>query len=784
MMIRKIKTINNMAVFDRFDWDGCVRDATGQPLSFKKINILYGRNYSGKTTLSRILRTLETHQLPRRCENLQFEVILGDGSRVTQTMIDSTPTCVRVFNEDFVRENLQFLIDPDGEIAPFAILGADNAELEKAIKDLETEIGSDNEGQETGLYKQLKNDIAIKQKITTAYTSAKENLEKRLSDKAIDRKNGIKYNFDRFGDQNYTIAKLKKDIGIVMAKGYIDLTAEKKAEHEDMIKEQSKPEISLLSTPNLRIRYFLKTAAELLSREIGTSKKIIELLHDAVLNEWVKNGKALLEGNDICAFCGNPISKERWENINDHFDEESKNLEAEIDVLLSEINADKEQLLSADNIDKNAFYSRYFQTVGSFIEARSNAAKDYCSSLDSIVDQLQARKAQITIIFQLSEPPDNSEDVKRLYEGLNKTVKENNEFSSKLAKAKTASQKALRLQEVADFCSTIGYASEMEGIDTLEQERDVAIEAVKNTETLLKVKMHEMQAKQRQLSDEEEGAKQINKCLNDHFGHNSLTLEAEEITEDEKRIRFRIVRDGKPAYNLSQGECSLISFCYFIAKLDDIDTRERKPIIWIDDPVSSLDSNHTYFVYTLIASRITNRDHYAQLFVSTHNLDFLKYLSRLGKKNMNFFIEREGKLSKIKKMPEYLSRNATEFNYLFSIIYKCSKCESVTDENFDMLHGFGNNARKFLELFLYFKYPVNEGGLLPKLKQFFGSEDVPPILLDRMLNEDSHGPSPEGGFRLDIDPQTVPVAKKIIEKLREDKVQYNALLKSIGAPET
>ncbi|NHN34968.1 AAA family ATPase [Paenibacillus sp. S3N08] len=40
-------------------------------------------------------------------------------------------------------------------------------------------------------------------------------------------------------------------------------------------------------------------------------------------------------------------------------------------------------------------------------------------------------------------------------------------------------------------------------------------------------------------------------------------------------MRFEIVRNGKRAYHLSEGECSLISFCYFIAKLDDIEPKIR-----------------------------------------------------------------------------------------------------------------------------------------------------------------------------------------------------------------
>lgn len=123
-MITKIKKINNFAVFNNFNWDNSVLG------NFEKLNILYGRNYSGKTTLSRIFRALETHQLPEKYLNPQFEVVLDDGSSITQASLSSSTINVRVFNEDFIRTNLRFFVDPESEITPFALLGANNAEIE------------------------------------------------------------------------------------------------------------------------------------------------------------------------------------------------------------------------------------------------------------------------------------------------------------------------------------------------------------------------------------------------------------------------------------------------------------------------------------------------------------------------------------------------------------------------------------------------------------------------------------------------------------------------------
>lgn len=790
-MIKKIKRIDNLAVFEKFDWDKCVLSKTGQPLSFEKINILYGRNYSGKTTLSRIFRSLETHQMPERYENPKFELDLNDNSIINQDSIASNSLNVRVFNEDFINENLNFLNDPNSGIAPFAILGANNAEIERNINVLKKEIGSESLGQETGLYLELKTAKHQEEKAKSRFNVLKDGLESKLSDKALNRRTGIKYNIERFGDQNYNTMKLKRDIGVVNGQSFQYLSLEKKAEFENTIREQNKAKIQPLNIPSLKLKIYHEKAKILLSQPIGSQNKIAELLLDAALNSWVKLGAPLLEGKNTCAFCGNFISKERWVKIHNHFDEESSKLETEIDILLSEMNSERELVQTKNNIDKTAFYVKYYKDVDDFMSLKSKAEQDYLNILDSIIEQLQTRKAQITVPIQLNTAFDNSEVLNRLYINFNEIINESNEYSSKLASAKATAQKKLLLQEVKEFCNTIGYDSLIQRIDGECKDSELTAEVSVKLGHLLNTKIQEMQNQFRQLNDEEEGARRINKYLNDYFGHNFVTLVAERDIEGEKKIKFRIMRNDKPAFNLSGGERSLISFCYFMAKLDDVDTNGKKPIIWIDDPISSLDSNHIYFMYSLIVAVIAKTGNFEQLYISTHNLDFLKYLRRLnsyqpGENNKQssvskgyFLIERVGKVSRIIKMPKYLSNNATEFNYLFSAIYKCSQCESVTDDNYDILHSFGNNARKFLELLLFFYYPDDSEDLLPKLKLFFETEEIPPILMDRVFNEGSHSSSLERASNLFIDPETIPVAKKIIEKLSENRVQFNALLKSV-----
>lgn len=50
---------------------------------------------------------------------------------------------MRVFNEDFVKDNLRFLINESEDIESFAILGDKNIEIEVAITSKEKELGTE-----------------------------------------------------------------------------------------------------------------------------------------------------------------------------------------------------------------------------------------------------------------------------------------------------------------------------------------------------------------------------------------------------------------------------------------------------------------------------------------------------------------------------------------------------------------------------------------------------------------------------------------------------------------
>ncbi len=73
-------------------------------------------------------------------------------------------------------------------------------------------------------------------------------------------------------------------------------------------------------------------------------------------------------------------------------------------------------------------------------------------------------------------------------------------------------------------------------------------------------------------------------------------------------------------------------------------------------------------------------------------------------------------------MPRYLKDYVTEFNFLFHQIYLCANADSNDQNQHHLFYNFSNNTRKFLEAFLFYKYP-NAIQHDDKLKRFFGDDN-------------------------------------------------------------
>lgn len=793
--------IQKFGLFEGFKWSKELNDN-----QLNKVNIIYGRNYSGKTTLSRIFGSIGKGELPEKYQNGVFTITDESGNTVTNSKLKSNYK-VRVYNTDFVKDNLSWLHDDkNGEIKPFTLLGEGNITAQSRIDEIVLALGStDNK---KGLYfdKEQKN-----KEVVTAKQKEKKKSEEIIDSLTHQANKVIKVDkyFVKQGD-NYNVNSIKAEIEAIekAPENYI-LDTESQEKHKKIIDEVEKPAIKEISVAKVQLSQSIVDTEELIKKRITVTNTIKELLEDSLLQSWVEKGLEHHKNKrTTCAFCNSDILPERWQQLDEHFSKESEELKKLIKDKVAVIGNAKTSIvnyLQNQDIKKEHFYTAFHPKFESLIKEWDKVVIEYCNIADLLVEKLNER---YTDIFKPKEFSDTqksvletssliSAEIVRILESLKVLSIENNGKTETLSDDKDNSRKLLRYSAIQSFLDVFSYETQKKELETSSNslksiETDLGL-IVKTIEELEK----EKKQKELELNDEGEAAKKVNNHLNNFFGHDGLTLKPEVIEGTEPRTRFVIMRGSEKAHNLSEGECSLISFCYFIAKMEDElnGTDNEKLVIYIDDPISSLDNNHIFFMFSLIETVIAKEKKYGQLLISTHNHDFLKYIKRLtipkNEKNeelvSHYIIEKNKKdgyaKSIIKEMPSHLKDYVTEYNFLFKEIYDIAKPFTKGDrvkyfENqYTQLYNLPNNMRKFLECYLFYRFPNTENPL-NNLSLLFDNHI--PALVNRVVNEYSHlSWGQRGTIVMDV-VEAESVAMEILKAIyKKDSLHYNALCESI-----
>ena len=784
-MINKIKSIN-CASYKNYTWENSLEN-------FKNINIFYGYNGAGKTMLSRIMRCFEQQKLNQDYEEMTFEIEF-DGKKFSQDDIQSANLPLFVYNKDFINDNLRFLINgkKDGSIKSFSsmVIGEDNSKIFEEIEKLQNKLGEISSEEQgvvaSGLY-------GDKERIEkTIRQKEKEKQSKNQDDKLRNKASEIK-NDKAISEINYNLTKIRQDIEKI--KDNLEehiLTPEIENQCRNSLKDEVKEELPINFTFNkYEFSDILIGSKELIEQKFIQKENI-----ENNLRKWLKEGLNFHnhDTEQECKFCKNKLSKERIEWLIDNLKDSS------IDKNNNEINLKLEKLLEIKkrqqsflNIIKNQlktsnFYTDYKDECEKLNTEFSSVIDSYFREIIKLENLLKTKQDNPYKNFIFEKFEDHSKNISNMLDKIRDLINKNNDKTKNLETTKKETSEKIKFHIIAKFIKEINYLENLRDIEQI----DIEINAFKANLTIKKQEIEENENKieklKNSMSSEQAGAEKINKYLKSNFGNNVLEFRAIE----ENKAEFKIYRNGIEADNLSEGECSLVGFCYFMAKLQNA---YKKSVVWIDDPISSLDSNHIFFIFSLIDSELfENKDlKFNQLFISTHNLDFLKYLKKLKPKRNDlnesanlYIIEKNENGSQIKDMPKFLKNYTTEFNYLFEQIYNHKNIGEITDEDIKtaLVYNFGNNLRKFLEIYLFFKYPTEKSFGAEIIEQFFKSDSdkTIQILINRYANEFSHlREILERGMKpLDI-PESKKIAEFVLKTIKQkDPEQFKALCESIG----
>ncbi|EIC9195525.1 AAA family ATPase, partial [Campylobacter coli] len=698
MKILKFAKIN-FGSYENFTWDNGLEE-------FKTINIFYGRNYSGKTTLSRIARSFELKKHNEDFLDGNFKIKLEDGSFLTQNDVINSNLDIRVYNSDFVKENLNYLYDKKGNIKGFKSIGVEQKDIKESIEKRKEILKTRNE--------KLKDIQANRENISKTQQAKIKTLNEKLIDKAKlvkSEPNLIKQgsNYDKRNLENDLI-EIKDNIN-----AYI-LNNEEQNQLIKILEDKEKQNIIFKNTFNKdNFQGIFTYSLKILEKEV-----IIKENLTSELRKWLEEGLEFHKEHSFtqqCKFCNNPLTLERiaWieNNIKDDSGEKEQ-IEKELKDLLDNFESYKlESKKLLLGIEYENFYSNYKDIFIGLKEQLGVSIANYNEELLKIEKKLTKKKKDVFTPMKLENINDFSDEILQILNKIENLCKENNEYAKNLLSKQDEARKKLRLNEVAKFAKDSDCFAKQDEIKNLGQKLSNMQSTIETEKNEINNYNLEIEKYKEKLSNLETSTSNINKYLKSYFGHNMLELKAKKDDKGQLNGEFEILRNGKQAKNLSEGECSLVAFCYFVASLEDAKTKDKNPIIWIDDPISSLDNNHIFFIFSLIEAKIAKKikdNKYSQLFISTHNLDFLKYLKSLkgydknDKKSFMYLIEKTNN-SDIKILPDYIRKYVTEFNYLFEQIFKNYNNTNIT---IDSYYSLANNIRKFLDTYMYFKYPNND----------------------------------------------------------------------------
>lgn len=101
---------------------------------------MYGWNRSGKTTISRVFAscekkcTYDKDKFKQYPENGEFEIKTDDGTTVKNTDVATNVLPIKVFNQDFIDENISF--DPSDSCNPIIYVSEEDIESKKRLEQL------------------------------------------------------------------------------------------------------------------------------------------------------------------------------------------------------------------------------------------------------------------------------------------------------------------------------------------------------------------------------------------------------------------------------------------------------------------------------------------------------------------------------------------------------------------------------------------------------------------------------------------------------------------------
>jgi hypothetical protein len=582
---------------------------------------IYANNGTGKTFFSRALRLLNNHD----SETLTTDKLLTlhqnegafyvnisnpqDGAKPQRTVdiklkrgfpatiINNTDYIFHVFNSDYVVENLEaHKYSPNGNIDGY-ILGKINIDLTKEKMSLVS--------------------------VTEQLDKAIKNIETSIAQKKVELDNlGISKNTNEYRYLSYR--NLYESYECKEAESFTEL---KKLHHNLKSMPDDLPDIPTLSF-NFDVD-FLTEIQELLQTPY-TLSEIAEQFKEKVKNKqaFITQGIELQKSDpQVCPFCEQLLGDKALDLIdlyNKYLDDTEAKIISQINQVISRLKHLQDSL--NDNYSKCLkIKSNHFEPVKKYIPSYT---KEFLLLPDAqILDDAFAvieeflgnkkqniDKADFASTIPVKTVTDYIARIGKLKEQCNKEIAELNDKKNHTKKEKLSLNRRL--------CNAL-YIK----IQDDQRQNLLQIKELEESNRRLQQEIIEKE-NQAKISKKEKVVESLKLFLNLFF-KDKYTFD-----KDNFCIKFLDTSLGSNASDiLSDGEKSIVSFCYYLASTHTIVSTEEdynKIFFIIDDPISSLDFHYVYSVAQVVRTlgTIFSIESNVRFIILTHNLEFMSILIR------------------------------------------------------------------------------------------------------------------------------------------------------------
>lgn len=558
----------------------------------KKVNLIYGLNGTGKSTLSRFLQSPNDAKYSR-C-----------------SVAPPTSATVLVYNQNFIRDNF-FVAD---KLRGIFSLSKENKTAERKVLDAEEELirlEGILAGINTRQIEATQDFVKHKQTavdniwaIKTVYSGGDRVLEYCLE--------GLKGQKEKLFEHLLSLEKPEKE----PSKTEVEL----KREVASIIGEDAQT-VSVLS-PLAFTKHDIEAETIFAQPIVGNKDAVVANLIEQLGNsDWVREGLSyvpeLVDGVSACPFCQQPITDALVKQVTSYFDNSFRESTAKINGLEKEYAHAIQELCDLGSFLGHPLAGEHKHKLQNSYEALTNKL----NLNHTRILQKQNNPKTIVTLF----------DTKKEIALFNEVVSEINTIITK---------HNLKIENKAD--SLAGLKKDFWELMRWKYDQTVARykedsasykkkcgDLLEETESISKTIENQKNA----ITDARKATINIDEAI-ENINASLLDLAIEDfVIKKHSNNLYRIVRPGgsEDAFQtLSEGERMIISFLYFCelckGRLTPQDTNPNRVVV-IDDPISSLSHIYIFNVGRLIKNLFFNSDKFEQIFVLTHSLYFFYELT-------------------------------------------------------------------------------------------------------------------------------------------------------------